>query len=220
VFIGEAPGLFDDRAKDMSRHWSYSRDALKFAHLPKACSNSLHLFERFFPLQQSVIKVPIESPHHSSLFFGRQLREILLPPFLGKDFDPMQAQHAPPAIARFDQRFELPLGIAPIQELIHQCSVDLSSSIHSHPYFFELREAQKQTHPFHIGFIALLRVGVDQPIVARFANDQAFHQRSHNPTSPTSQRSGFHRQVEGAALSFERFNLRPQNICFCRKPNA
>jgi hypothetical protein len=45
-------------------------------------------------------------------------------------------------------------------------------------------------------FITLGRIGVDQPIVPRLANDQALHQRTHDPAGPTCERSGFRREVK------------------------
>src|SRR6266513_193244 len=81
VFVAETAWLFNDRAKNVRRHRSHSRDALKLAHLPKCCANSLDFFECFLPLLNRVIKLSIEPLHHPSLFFGRKLREILLAPF-------------------------------------------------------------------------------------------------------------------------------------------
>src|SRR5436309_6540284 len=94
----------------------HSRDALKLAHLPKCCPNSLDFFQRFLPLHQGMIKLTVESLHHPSLFFGRKLIEILFTPFGRKNFHPVQTQDTPTAIARLDQRLEFPLRIAPIQQ--------------------------------------------------------------------------------------------------------
>ncbi len=42
---------------------------------------------------------------------------------------PVEPQHAPAAIARFDQRLEFALGIAPIEELVNQRTVNLAGAI-------------------------------------------------------------------------------------------
>ena len=78
-----------------------------------------------------MIQLAVKPTHHPFLLFGRQLRQILLAPFSAKDSDPMQAQNAPATVARLDQRFELPLRVAPVQELINQGPVNLTGAITS-----------------------------------------------------------------------------------------
>ena len=45
------------------------------------CANSFDFFQRFLPLHQGMIKLTVESLHHPSFLFGRQLLEILFPSF-------------------------------------------------------------------------------------------------------------------------------------------
>ena len=85
-------------------------------------------------------------------------------------------------VTRFNQAFEFSLRIPPVEELVNQGPVNLPGAIRSHPHFFELAQAQKQTHPLHVRFVTLGRIGMDQPIVPRLANDQPLDQRPHDPT--------------------------------------
>ena len=133
----------------------------------------------------------------------------------------MQSQHAPAAVARFDQALELALGIAPIEQLVDECSINLAPAILSHPHFFELAQTQKQTHPLDVCFITLGRVGVDQPIVARLANEQSLHQRSHNRTGPTAHRPRFHGQIDWSVLSSQPLHMPLKHLpgrCKTRTP--
>jgi len=136
--VAKALWLLDDCAKNMRSNRTHSGNALKLAYLPKGCANSFDFFEGLLPLQKRVIKLSVEPAHHPPFLFGRQLLEILLAPFSRKHFDPVQAQHTPATIACFDQRPELPLRIAPVQELINQGALNLTGAILSHPHFFEL----------------------------------------------------------------------------------
>src|SRR6266404_5036 len=129
----------------------------------------------------------------------------------------MKLEHTPLPVTRFDQRFEFALGVSPVQQLVDQSAVDLAGAILPHPHFFELTQAQKQTHPLHVRFIALSRIGIDQPIVAWLANDQPLHQRSHDSTGPARERPRFQSQMQRSPLLFECSNLRPKYVRLGRK---
>src|SRR6266480_7790118 len=76
-----------------------------------------------------------------------------------------QLEHAPLPVTRFNQAFEFSLRITPVEELVNQGPVNLPGAILPHPHFFELAQAQKQTHPLYVRFVTLGRIGIDQPIV-------------------------------------------------------
>ena len=110
----KAARFFDYRAKDVRGDRSNSRKLLKGAHLPKFCSQSLYFLECLFPLEERVIELTVEPPHHSTFFFGRELLEIGLALFRGENFDPVQLQYSPTAVARFNETLELTLSVSPV----------------------------------------------------------------------------------------------------------
>ena len=64
---------FDDRAKDMGRDRANAGKTLKFAHFPEGFADPFHFLERFFPLRDRLIVLPVESLHHAPFFVPRQL---------------------------------------------------------------------------------------------------------------------------------------------------
>ncbi len=212
MFVREAFRGFDDGAKDVSGDRADPGETLELAHFPEVLSDALEVAQGLFPLAEGLVVLEVEAAEDAGFFVSGKLGEILCAPGLGKNFESMELEDAPLPVARFDQRFEFALSVAPVQELVEQGAVDLAGAIGAHPDFFELAQAQKQTHPRDIGFVVLLRVGVDQAVVPRFADDESLDQRPGHAAGPAGERAGFEGEVEWAALPPQDNEFSPERL--------
>jgi len=122
----------------------------------------------------------------------------------GEDAAAFDPQHAPLAVTRLEQRLQLALGVAPVEEFIDQLAVDLALTILAHPDFLQLAQAQQQAKIGHVLLVMLGRIGRDEPVVPRLADDQLPDQRTQQSDRPARQRTGFQGQ---AHLGAERLHL-------------
>jgi hypothetical protein len=96
----------------MGRDRTNPGNALKLEHLPKIFSHTLHFGQGLFPLRDGVIVLRVNAQDHAALFFARQSLEIFLAQRFRKDFQPIEFEHAPLPVARFNERFEFALAAA------------------------------------------------------------------------------------------------------------
>jgi hypothetical protein len=154
----------------------------------------------------------VNAQDHAALFFARQSLEIFLAQRFRKDFQPIEFEHAPLPVARFNERFEFALAAA--SSGARKLARGKSPGCDPYRHFLELVQPQKQTKRGHVGFIALVRVAIDVTIVPRLANHQPLHQRTRNQTGSARERSRFHGQIQWPQLgpSPQRFEFFAQSV--------
>lgn len=125
-----------------------------------------------------MIVLGIEAPEHPPFLLAGELRQVELAPGAGEDAGTFDAEHAPLAVTGLEQGLQLALGVAPVEEFIDQLAVDLARAVVAHPDFLELAQAQEQAEIGDILPVVFGRVGGDEPVVARLADDELPDQRS------------------------------------------
>ena len=151
-------------------------------------ANAADLAQGVLPLVDRMVVLRIDAQEHPPFLRPGELVEIPLALRAGKDARALHAQHAPLPVAGLDERLELALRVAPVQEFVDQFAVDLARTVVAHPDFLELAQAQEQAEIGDILLVALVGVGSDEPVVPRLADHELRDQRAQNTHGPARER--------------------------------
>lgn len=168
--IRKAGGIFNQSAKDQRTNGTNAGNLAHTADFGEAAGQTQGFLERSPMLGQSLCVALIQPPHHA-LFFGSF--ETGDPFFLvgrREEGFAVELDNAPLPEAGFDVGLGFTTLIPAFEEFAHEMAEDFPMAIGAYPHRFEMSEGKERAKRAHIRFIALVGIGGDELIEARFTN--------------------------------------------------
>jgi hypothetical protein len=168
-------------------------------NLGKAVRQAQRFFEAGFVLGQSVIVALVKSAHHALFFCTLEAGNPFLPFCWSKEGFAVELDDAPLAKTRFDVGFGFTAFVAAFQEFADEVAQDFAVAVGTDPDFLEMSEGKQGAKGSHVVFIALVGIGADEFIEARFANDELLDVGAQELGGPAGKRRGFQGETHTGA---------------------